>query len=270
MARMAHSIEDNPVPQPHYRLPVEPADIPGLVSFWDFQEPAGPRRAVSGEPYVLSEAAGTVAAVETDGNPWGPRAAHLKEGQYFSIARRDCPLLDVHGPGGAVTVVAWVKRQRKSYRQCEFIAGQWNETNLGRQYGLFIDIPAYGQEHKVSAHVSASGGPTPGYRYCMDVAYSRTPVAFGEWHCLGLSYDGIQAGAWLDGLLERQPTVNPYLLPGGLNDGGPDGSDFTVGAVHRGGEMGNFFTGLIGGLAVWRRALSAAEMWAVAQPHRRG
>src|SRR5690625_2935310 len=116
MARMAHSIEDNPVPQPHYRLPVEPADIPGLVSFWDFQEPAGPRRAVSGEPYVLSEAAGTVAAVETDGNPWGPRAAHLIERQYFSIARLYCSLQYVHGPGGAVSERAWVIQQQKSYR----------------------------------------------------------------------------------------------------------------------------------------------------------
>lgn len=261
---------NEPVPQPHYRLPVRPTDIPGLAAFWDFQQAPGERRASSGEPYLLSEPAGPVLRVATDSNPWGGQAARLEEGQYLSIPRADCPLLDVHGPNQAVTVVAWIRRERKSYRQCEFIAGQWNETNLGRQYGLFLDIPAYGQEHKVSAHVSASGGPTPGYRYCMDVAYSRTPVAWDEWHCVGLSYDGQQAAAWLDGVLELQPTVNPYLLPGGLNDGGPAGSDFTVGAVHRGGEMGNFFTGLIGGLGVWRRALSPAEMWALAHPHRNG
>ena len=259
-----------PVPQPHYRLPVTPADFPDLVSFWDFQEDGGYRTAQLGEPYVLGEYGGAIQRVAADGNPWGDHAAFIREGQYFSIPRADCPLLDVHGPGGTVTVVAWIKRQQKSYRQCEFIAGQWNETNRGRQYGLFIDIPAYGQEHKVSAHVSHDGGPTPGYRYCMDVAYSRTPVAWNEWQCVAMTYDGIQAAAYLNGLLEAQPTVNPYLLPGGLNDGGPGGSDFTVGAVHRGGEMGNFFTGLIGGLGVWRRALSPAEMWALAHPHRQG
>ncbi len=262
--------QSQPVPQPRYRIPLGPGDIPGLVAFWDFQETAGERVSRLAEPYRLREAAGKVAGVAVDGNPWGEKAAHLREGQYFSIARADCPQLDVHGPGQAVTVVAWIRRDMKTARQCEFLAGQWNETNLGRQYGLFLDIPAYGQDHKVSAHVSASGGPTPGYRYCMDVAYSRTPVGWHEWHCVGLSYDGQQAAAWLDGLLEHQPTLNPYLLPGGLNDGGPDGSDFTVGAVHRGGEMGNFFTGLLGGLGVWRRALSPAEMWALAHPLRSG
>lgn len=259
-----------PVPLPRYRRPVTPADFPGLAAFWDFQQPPGERRATFGESYLLTEPAGEIAQVTTDANPWGAHAVHLAEGQYFSIARRDCPMLDVHGPGQAVTVVAWIRREKKSYRQCEFIAGQWNETNLGRQYGLFLDIPAYGQDHKVSAHVSSSGGPTPGYHYCMDVAYSRTEVSLDQWHCVALSYDGQQAAAWLDGVLEHQQTVNPYLLPGGLNDGGPNGSDFTIGGVHRGGEMGNFFTGQIGGLGVWRRALSPAEMWALAHPSRDG
>src|SRR5690554_3289050 len=267
---MTDSAVLQPVPQPHNRIPVGPEAFPGLVAFWDFQETRGDRVSRLAEQYRLQESAGAVASVTVEGNPWGSRAARLDEGQFFSIPRGDCPLLDVHGAGQTLTVVAWIRRDRKSWRQCEFIAGQWNETNLGRQYGLFLDIPAYGQEHKVSAHVSSSGGPTPGYRYCMDVAYSRTPVAWDEWHCVGMSYDGQQAAAWLDGVLELQPTVNPYLLPGGLNDGGPAGSDFTVGGVHRGGEMGNFFTGLIGGLGVWRRALSPAEMWALAHPHRNG
>jgi hypothetical protein len=52
----------------------------------------------------------------------------------------------------------------------------------------------------------------------------------------------------------------PVFLRGGLFDGGPDGSDFTVGGVSRSGEMGNWFQGQIGGLAVYSRALSASEM----------
>jgi hypothetical protein len=54
-------------------------------------------------------------------------------------------------------------------------------------------------------------------------------------------------------------------MSGGLHNGGPNGSDFTVGAVHRSGEMGNFFCGKIAALAVYRRALTPAEMFALAQ-----
>jgi hypothetical protein len=51
----------------------------------------------------------------------------------------------------------------------------------------------------------------------------------------------------------------------GLFDGGEDGSDFTVGAVHRLGEMGNNFVGQIGGIAVFDRALSDDEFQTIYQ-----
>jgi hypothetical protein len=41
---------------------------------------------------------------------------------------------------------------------------------------------------------------------------------------------------------------------------GNNGSDFTVGAVLLKSGMGNFFKGLIGGLAVFNRALSDEEI----------
>jgi len=41
---------------------------------------------------------------------------------------------------------------------------------------------------------------------------------------------------------------------------GNNGSDFTVGAVLLKSGMGNFFVGLIGGLAVFHRALSEEEI----------
>ncbi|WP_391572362.1 hypothetical protein [Cohnella sp.] len=43
-------------------------------------------------------------------------------------------------------------------------------------------------------------------------------------------------------------------------DGGPTGADFTVGAVDRSGEMGNFYAGQLGGLAVFNRALNEREI----------
>jgi hypothetical protein len=57
-----------------------------------------------------------------------------------------------------------------------------------------------------------------------------------------------------DGLVQSK---NPYYFPNGM---GNNGSDFTVGAVLLKAGMGNFFTGLIGGLAVFSRALSADEL----------
>jgi hypothetical protein len=53
---------------------------------------------------------------------------------------------------------------------------------------------------------------------------------------------------------------NPYFYDEGLYDGGAEGSDFTVAAVHRSGVMGNFFAGLLGGLAVFNRALTEDEL----------
>ena len=50
---------------------------------------------------------------------------------------------------------------------------------------------------------------------------------------------------------------NPYYFPFGM---GNNGSDFTVGAVLLKKGMGNFFKGQIGGLAVFNRALTDAEL----------
>ena len=74
------------------------------------------------------------------------------------------------------------------------------------------------------------------------------------------TYDGNFIRAWLDGRLETRVGFNPFAYPHGIHDGGPDGADFTVGAVHRSGEMGNWFTGRLGGLAVYSRGLEAEEI----------
>lgn len=162
-------------------------------------------------------------------------------------------------------MVAWIKRDPAPGSGCEFIAGQWNETNRGRQYGLFLNIRVWGTGEQVCGHFSHVGEATPGYKYCIDGAMGATPVPRDEWVVVAMSYDGVCGYAWLNGLLDVRPGLNPYSLAGGLYDGGPAGSDFTVGAVDRGGEIGNFFCGWMAGLAVYRRALSPAELFALAQ-----
>lgn len=253
-----------PSPKHNLLLRITPAEIPGLISFWNFNEPGTTFVAQQGEPYTLHSASGPLVVAEESVAPFGGKALQLQEGQWLSIPRHACPRLDIHGPGGALTLMAWIKRGQTRQRQCEFIAGQWNETNRGRQYGLFLNISVWQEEDRIFGHLSNVGGPTPGYKYCMDGSMGTTPIATDEWVVVGMSYDGMAGYAWRNGLLDGPSTLNPYSLAGGLHDGGPNGSDFTVGAVHRSGEMGNFFCGSIAGLAVYGRALTPAEVYALA------
>ncbi len=106
---------------------------------------------------------------------------------------------------------------------------------------------------------------------------------------MAISYDGQHARAYLDGVLDvREPLGvhgrNPFHYPGSLLKGS---ADFTVGAVARpskvesdgqggfretGAITANPFTGLLGGLAVFSRALTDSEIHGLAtadqqQPH---
>jgi len=247
------------------QLPAALAGIPGLVCCWDFQEPTGaPRQSRGGHAYALQERNGPIERV-ADG-VFGPFAARLNEGQWLVAPRTNCPALDLHGPAAQVTVVAWLKWNPQLRRGCEAVAGVWNETEKQRQYCLFLNLGIHNSRNQVCGHVSAIGGPTPGYRYCMDAAIGTNVVPRGVWQCVGFTYDGEFARAYLNGELDARPGLNPYRYAGGLFDGGPMGADFTVGGVSRSGEMGNWFAGTLGGLAVFQRALSDAEMRQLAVP----
>ncbi|MBE7464525.1 MAG: LamG domain-containing protein [Planctomycetes bacterium] len=256
------------MPPIQHRLPLTPLEVPGLLVFWDFQEAGGEARVSRGpQRYALCEQNGPVERVEVPGAPWGPFAAKLNEGQWFNLPRAQCPALDIHGPEGHLTVIAWLQRARCAKVHCEFVAGQWNESHLGRQYGMFLNLGLWGSRDQLCAHVSNVGGPTPGYKYCMDAAIGATAIPYETWVCVAMTYDGVCARAYLNGELDAREGLNPYPYAGGLHGGKSEGSDFTVGAVHRSGEMGNWFAGLLGGLAVYRRALSLAELRALAAPN---
>lgn len=231
----------------------------GLISFWDFQEAAGePRVAQGAEKYALREMAGPVQRV--DGGIFGSCAAQIQDGQWLAIPRAQCPKLNLRGPKAQVSVVAWIKRQTTSYDHCEAIAGMWNESRKKRQYCLFLNLHIWQSHDQVAGHVSHVGGPTPGHPWCMDASIGQTPVPRDRWCCVGFTYDSQQACSYFNGQCDPRPQRNPYPYPHGLFDGGDDGADFTVGAVDRSDEMGNFFAGIIGGLAVFDRALTQQEM----------
>ena len=246
-------------------VPFEPSDIPGLVSYWDFSSPGTSFTADLGEPYTLISRTGQFDLVKDPDGPQGGTGIRIDEGQWLEIPRSECPRLDIHGMNGHLSVIAWIRRDRTKVPQCEFIAGQWNETNKGRQYGLFINISVWGLPDRICGHLSNTGGPSPGYRYCTDGAMGATEIEYGQWSVIAMSYDGQAGYAWLNGSLDVRPELNPYPLAGGLHDGGQSGSDFTVGAVDRGGEIGNFFCGDMAGLAVYDRALTPSEMFALAR-----
>ena len=254
-------------------MPLSPLDVPGLICFWDFQD-ASPNGFVARGPhaYRLEEMDGV--ALRVDEGIFGARALRLGNGPWLRAARGECPALDVHGPKAQVSLVAWLRREKAEYRGCQAVAGMWNEHGK-RQYCLFLNLHIWDSAEQVGAHVSCSGGATPGYKYCMDAALGQTPVPFEVWQCCAISYDGQWAKAYLNGRLDQRGERNPYFYPGGLFDGGQEGADFTVGAVARpesvggdfqphGAVIANRFHGLLSGLAVFNRALRDDEMAALA------
>lgn len=225
----------------------------GLVSFWDFQEKTAAGYIAKGpHPYRLQEMNGELA--RKDGG------ILFEQGKWLRCPRSECPELNIHGPDAQVTVAAWVNRSTLESAGCEAVAGMWDESRKKRQYCLFLNLLIWDSAEQVCGHVSSSGGPTPGYKYCMTSSIGGTPVTKGEWHFVAFTYDGVYAKSYLDGRLDARETYNPYEYREGLYDGGEDGADFTVGAVDRSGEIGNFYRGLLGGLAVFNRALSAEEI----------
>lgn len=256
------------------RNAVHPIDVSGLLCFWDFQEEAGQERVAQGAyAYRLRPWAAPVERVG-DG-VFGSYSARIRPGHAFVLPRAQCPALDIHGPHAQVTLVAWIKREKADNDQCQAIAGMWNEHGL-RQYCLFLNLRIHDSHQQVGAHVSAIGSATPGFRYCMDAAIGQTPVPMGVWQCVALVYDGAWARAYLNGRLDERGARNPYLYEGGIFDAGTGGADFTVGAVPRpervdenrvphGSVIANNYHGLLGGLAVFDRALSPDELAALSE-----
>jgi hypothetical protein len=253
-------------------MPATPLDVPNLLCFWDFQEPPGRERVAKGRfSYRLQEKDGPVERVAVNDAPFGPYAAELGRAGWLNLLRPDCPALNLHGPKAQVSLLAWIKRTTSPNRgSCQAVAGMWNEHAL-RQYCLFLNLRIWDSAEQVGAHISGVGGATPGYKYCMDAAIGTTPVPFNQWQCVAISYDGQFAKAYVNGKLDKRGDRNPYHYPLGIFDGGKDGADFTVGAVARpervdedfkphGSVVANRYFGLLGGLAVYDRALTDDEM----------
>ncbi|MDO5980263.1 LamG-like jellyroll fold domain-containing protein [Flavivirga spongiicola] len=234
---------------------IDVAAMDHIVTYWDFgkENPFVSKGAVN---YTLQKANDSVSITEMR----GIKCLNLEEGGYLYIPREACPALNFHSENSSFTIVAKVNRLKKSYEQCEAIAGMWNETQKKRQYYLFLNLLQKESGDQVCGHVSDVGGPTPGHRWARDASIGKTPIAYGDWVTIAFTFDGAYAKSYLNGKLDSREGLNPYEFKRPLFDGGEAGSDFTVGAVDRLGEMGNYFVGGISYLAVFNKALSEAEL----------
>lgn len=245
----------------------------GLVALWDFSEKEGrDRKAIGLGKFPLKEQNGTLPRVNE--GPLSGYSARFGNKAFLSLENSKTEELNIYSEGQGVTVIAWVKWEGNT----GFVGGMWNEYEDGgkRQYGLFVSLPHYNGRDQVCGHISKTGKPTPPFPYSIDYSASRQTVAKSEWQCVAFTYDGKYIKSYLNG--EFQPrdhelinntkgfdgypdgltqSKNPFYFPDGM---GNNGSDFTVGAVLLKSGMGNFFNGLIGGLAVFNRALTEEEI----------
>jgi len=253
-----------------------PSTIPaaGLLAFWDFQEPTGsPRMARGPHPCALRDGGEAVPRV-SDGI-FGPYSADITTGRGLVCPPLECADLNLHGPAAQVTVLAWIKPRLQDPPWCEFIAGIWDERAMRRQYGLFLGLGLAGVDpnRQVCGHVSFTGGHSPGLTYCDSSSSGQTPVPNDAWSLAAFTYDGAAIRSYLDGHLDHHPERSPYPYAEGIHRGGDAAAGaFTVGAVslpdfRRGHPrfdlittMGCTYSGLIGGLAVYDRALGENEI----------
>jgi hypothetical protein len=245
----------------------------GLVALWDFKEKDGrDRKAIGLVKFPLKEQNGTLPRINE--GPLSGYSAQFGNKAYLKIENTKTGALNIYGDGQGVTVIAWVKWEGST----GFVGGMWNEYQDGgkRQYGLFVSLPHYNGRDQVCGHISETGKPTPPFPYSIDYSASKQQVAKNQWQCVAFTYDGEWIKSFLNGDFQsREPELiehtkgfdgfpdgiiqskNPYHFPDGM---GNNGSDFTVGAVLLKSGMGNYFNGLIGGLAVFNRALSKNEI----------
>lgn len=236
-----------------------------LVAFWDFSESEAPFTSKQGkESFPLIQGDGSNATT-VNGGPFGTALELDGSNDFLVIPSDEIGALNLSSVGDQCTIVAWVKGTRS------FIAGCWQEdiADPRRQYGLFLNLPLYGGANRVCGHVGFTGDATPGYPYSIDYSTSARKVHVDSgWRMVAMTYDGEKVISYLDGIADEIPSYtdnknstyakNPYLFEDGLNRSNK--SDFTIGAVMLDHGMGNFFSGLIGGVKVFNRALSHFEI----------
>lgn len=172
-----------------------------------------------------------------------------------------------------------------------------NDDTGTRQYAMLMNMPTYGGSRQLVPHISSEGGVTQRadgskFPWCADYAATRLEVPEEKWCTLSFTYDSKYLRAYINGSLDVRPldavkdkrndpyftkegpdgkdrVMNPYYHGRGIFKLDPEkhakskigGADFTIGARYAVGSMlGEATIGKFGGLAVFNRALSDAEI----------
>jgi hypothetical protein len=175
-----------------------------------------------------------------------------------------------------------------------------NDDTGTRQYALLMNMPTYGGPNKLVPHISSEGGVTrradgSAFPWCADYAVSACPVPEEQWCTVAFTYDSKYIRSFVNGVCEplqldpklhkrddpyftqegpegKDRGMNPYYHGRGIFTYDPakhattkiKPSDFTIGARMAVGSMtGEATIGKFGGVAVFNRALTEAEMKAL-------
>lgn len=236
------------------------------------------------------------------GAPFGPQSASLTQEQMLNIreTQKRAPLLNIHGDNATLSVVAWVKPGEMEHKAgFGHVVGIWSEPIDARTYVLFAPGSSRGGWNHLDAEVSRTGlTMQPACRWSTSYALGEANVTTQAWHMLAMTFDGKSIRAFVNGTLDYRPPhrlhpvgdvcsetwQNPAPVstwsnrtePGTWGPGGdPKGNitDFTIGGqretpcpdgVPCAGGLAHGWYGLLGGLAVYDRALSSEELLSMA------
>lgn len=240
--------------------------VTGLEAYWDWTG-GDPFQSKFGNHLLQQGAGSSVSIVDVEDGPVARAIVLDGATDFLVVPAASVGRLNLGGTGySACTVFAWVERDDSD---AGFVAGCWQEDagDPRRQYGLFTDLAEYGGDEQVCGHVSQTGDVTPGYPFSRDYSANTRAIDNSRWQFVAFTYDGALVRSYLGPVFDARPSYtdglantyskNPYSFAPGLNAAA---CDFTVGAVKLTGGMDNFFSGKIGALGIYHRALSLAEL----------
>lgn len=255
---------------------VSPEEINDIICFWDFQENNDGSVNLTSKganAYTLTEMNGPVKQVK-DGI-FGLSALEIERGQWYRIKHENCPALNIKGKQD-VTIVAWIKRHADVHWQ--YIAGMWDEQNSARQYALFTSghkqsdyttLTRTDANHQPHGYVSEVGGATPGRPFAFSYGTGKTTLEKDKWYMIAFTYDHEAIRVYTNGKLDENGNFNPFYWDKPIYGAGENGADFTIAQRsvpswpgYPEGIPGNKvgFGGVLGGLAIYSRALQPDEI----------
>lgn len=153
---------------------------------------------------------------------------------------------DISGANQEFSAVGWVKFESVSSTFMNFIIkGSFGSGDVQYSVDYFStnDLVKFTFENPNNTYNVCEGG--------------SSDWDDGNWHHFAAVYNDTDMRLYKDGLLDSKGADNPLVYSGGILD---TSDDFLIGAGKFNGGLGNYFDGLIMEVAIFDRALSAAEV----------